>query len=199
MDDNKTFADQISRILEKNKVVKPSESRAMQKAFHDSEKEQFDEFLLEEGLVQENDLLQALSEYYQVPPFDLVGYFFDHDLVTKFPKDFLLRNAIIPLEVDEDILVVVASDPNQEGLESTIRNFVSYDIVFLVGLRRDICDAVKEFYDRALTEVSQDEDIKEELRERSQAEREEEEEETIPYDDYEPFDEEIKLPEKDDD
>ena len=158
MDDKKTFAGQISHILEKNKVVKPDESRAMQKAFHNSEKEQFDEFLLEEGLVQEDDLLRALSEYYKVPSFDIVGYFFSHDLVTKFPKGFLLREAIIPLEVDENILAVVASEPNKEGLESAIRDFVSYDVVFMAGLRRDICDAVKEFYDISPSDVVQEDD-----------------------------------------
>ena len=37
-------------------------------------------------LDQEN-LLEALSEYYQVPSFDVVGYFFERHLFHMFPKE----------------------------------------------------------------------------------------------------------------
>jgi len=162
MEKRHTFAQDLSEILERNKVLSHEESLAIQKAFHDSEKAQFDDFLLEEGLVQEEDLLKALSQHYQVPAFDVVGYFFNHDLITKFPKGFLLREAVAPVEIEENILSVVASEPDKEGLESMIREFVSYDIVFMVGLRRDICDAVKEFYDKSPTDIEEDSDLREE-------------------------------------
>jgi len=165
-----TFTRSLSEILERHKVVSKDEVIAMEKAFENSEKAQFDEFLLDEGLVDENDLLKALAEHYQVPSFDVVGYFFDHNLLMKFPKGFLLREAVAPVEIEENILSVVASDPSKEGLESRIREFVSYDIVFMVGLKRDICDAVKEFYDRSPSEVDEDQDLREERQLESEAE-----------------------------
>jgi len=161
MDKSHTFAQDVSEILKRQKAVTPDEALALQKAFKDSEEQQFDEFLLEEGLVEEEALLKALAVYYQVPAFDVVGYFFDHNLLTKFPKDFLLREGFIPLEVENDILSVVAGEPNKDGFESMIRDYVSYDIVFMVGLRRDICDAVKEFYDVSPTEIDADQDLRE--------------------------------------
>jgi len=162
MENGHTFAQDLSEILERHKAVTPDESLALQKAFKDSEKEQFDDFLLEEGLVEEDVLLKALSEYYQVPAFDVVGYFFNHNLLTKFPKGFLRREVFVPLEVENDILSVVASEPNKEGFESMIRDYVSYDIVFMVGLRRDICDSVKEFYDVSPADIEEDQDLREE-------------------------------------
>jgi len=170
MEKGHTFTQSLSKILESNKVVSRDEVLAMQKAFEESEKAQFDEFLLDEGLIDESDLLKALGEYYQMPSFDVVGYFFDHNLLTKFPKGFLLREAIVPVEVEDNILSVVASDPSRDGLESSIREFVSYDIVFMVGLKRDICDAVKEFYDRSPAEIDEDQDLREERQLESEAE-----------------------------
>ena len=38
---------------------------------------------------------------------DPIGYFFDHYLLIKFPKDFLLRNLVIPIEVVEDNILMV--------------------------------------------------------------------------------------------
>lgn len=165
MEKRKNFVEGVSAVLERNNVVTKDESLAMQKAFYESEKEQFDEFLLEQGLVAEEDLLKALSQYYQTPTFDVTGYFFLRHLLRMFPKDFLLREAIIPVEVDENIMSVVVSDPSIEGLESKIRDFVSYDITMMVGLRRDICDAVKEFYDKSITEIQTDSDLREERQE----------------------------------
>ena len=74
----------------------------------------------------------------------------------------LLQNVIIPLEVDENIMVVVTSRPDNPDLLPEIGKYVSYDIQFYVGIGHDICDAVKEFYDMSETEVDDDEDIHEE-------------------------------------
>ena len=162
MEKGHTFAQDLSEILERQKVITHDESLALKKAFKDNEADQFDDFLLQEGLVEEGVLLKALSVHYQVPAFDVVGYFFDHNLLTKFPKEFLLSEGIVPLEVDNDILSVVASEPDKEGLESMIRDYVSYDVVLMVGLRRDIGDSVKEFYDESPSEVEGDQDLREE-------------------------------------
>lgn len=146
---NETFAQELCDILVKNKTIEQKESEAMHKAFANSEYDEFDDFLIEQGLVEESDLLRALSLYYKVPSFDVNGYFFNHMLLHQFPKDFLLRNAVIPLEMEnDDMLIVVASQPEKPGLESEMREFVSYDIEYMVGIQRDICDAIKEYYDK---------------------------------------------------
>jgi hypothetical protein len=154
MEKRESFAQALCDLFVKYKTITPAQARAMQRAFKTSTKETFDNFLLEEGLIEESVLLRALSDYYEVPCIDVVGYFFETFLLHKFPKDFLLRNEIIPLEVvDEEILMMVANDPSDQELLPQIGEFVSYDIQFNVGLARDICDSVKEFYDKSLTQV----------------------------------------------
>src|SRR3972149_7180123 len=91
------FAHKLSEILVKQGIFTSATSTDMTKLFKQSSKEAFDDFLLEEGLVTREALIQALSEYYETPSFDVVGYFFNHQLVTLFPKDELLRNSFIPL------------------------------------------------------------------------------------------------------
>ncbi len=159
---HESFVAGITKILTARKHIKPDEAAALRKAFQDSSKPYFDEFLLDEGLVDKESLLEALAEYYQVPAFDVVGYFFEHDLVRMFPQDFLIRNGLIPLEQDENILVMVASEPDNPELLPLIGNYLSYDIQFRVGIRSDIIDAVEEFYQRSLTEVDFDRDLDEE-------------------------------------
>lgn len=158
MDKRETFAQGLCDILVKQKAVSESEGRALARAFKNSEKENFDDFLLEEGLVEENVLLRALAQYFQVPSVDVTGYFFDTQLLRNFPKDFLLRNRIIPLEMEDDIMIVVASDPDNPDLLPAMGAYTSEDIQFRVGLGRDISDSVKEFYDKSPTDLIDDSD-----------------------------------------
>ncbi len=152
-----TFVEGLTKILVDRKFVSEQMAQDLKKAFKDSAKPYFDEFLLDEGLIEKDDLLEALAQYFQVPSFDVSGYFFKYQLLHMFPEDFLVRQVVIPLEVDEDEMVIVANDPSLPGLESLIRNYVSYDIVFQVGLRRDIIDQVRDYYDKSLTDLPVDE------------------------------------------
>lgn len=148
-----TFVEGLARILMLQNVIKEDEAKAIIKAFKDTDQGNFDQFLLDEGLVSRTDLLNALSTYYNVPAFDVLGHFFDHQMLHMFPKDFLLRNAIIPLEHDDNIMLIIAANPQDPELLPRIGEHVSYDITFNVGLEQDISDAIKEFYDASPADV----------------------------------------------
>lgn len=154
-----TFAQELSDILIKQRVLAPDVARQIQASYGRSSIDEFDDFLLEEGLVAKQDILQALSAYYSVPAFDVTGKFFDRLLLQNFPKEFLARNVVIPLEEEnEDMLMVVAADPQRPGLEAAMREFANTDINFLVGISQDISDAINEYYDKADTEDTRDQE-----------------------------------------
>lgn len=180
----KGFEAGFLEVLVQLKFITPEDATELLKRYDESDVDQFDEFLLSEGIVEQDHLLQALSGYYQVPSFDVVGYFFETHLLRMFPKDMLLRNEIIPMQVDENMMIVVAANPNNSELLFEIGENVSYDIRFYVGIARDICDAVKEYYDKADTEDVEDEDIRQEHLLMSEFERMEDEPSFIIY----PFD-----------
>jgi hypothetical protein len=159
-----TFAQELSDILIKNKVMSQDRAKDLQKAFAKSSLAAYEDFLLEEGLVSRDYLLQALSHYYTVPAFDVVDHFFDTHLLRKYPKDFLMRNAVIPLEVDENMVVIVAAEPERPGLDSELEGFASYSVRFFVGIRQDILDAIEQYYDTSLTVLPNEDDTDQEER-----------------------------------
>lgn len=169
MKKHESFVEALCSIFIKNNIVSAAEAVAMKRLFKDRSGDTFDDFLLSEGLVEKTDVLNALSEYYRMPAFDVLGYFFDHALLHAFPKDFLYENGIIPLEVDdESILIMIAADPGNENLLPAIGNHVSYDVQFMVGIRQDIEDAIDEFYDQSLAVVDEDSDLDAERRKRDE-------------------------------
>ena len=64
----------------------------------------------------------------------------------------MIRYKFIPLERDQNMLVVVASNPNDQELLKIIGDSVSYDVRFQVGLAQDIMDAAQEFSDYSVTQ-----------------------------------------------
>jgi type IV pilus assembly protein PilB len=155
------FIRELTHILIKNGALTGAKEQQLDAAFQKSEHERYEMFLLDEGLVEPEVLLKALSLCYKVPAFDVADYFFERYLLHFFPKDFLLRHTIIPVELDEDILVVAASNPADPELAAAINEYVSHDIQFCVGIYQDICDAVEEFYDPSLTEGTDEDETDE--------------------------------------
>lgn len=169
----------IIEILHRNKALKAPDSKAMIVAFKGRSDLSFEEFLMHEGLISKDDLLEALSEYYHVPFFDVMGIFFQRHLVDMFPKDVLLRHNFIPYRQDGDVLILIAAEPDDPDLAEVVGMYVSYDVDFLVGYFRDIQDEIEDFYDSPLTEDLQagDQDIRHEHEEEKDAESLEEIEE----------------------
>lgn len=160
------FVQGLSDILAKNKAIQSKEIPALIEDFKTRSDLAFEEFLIDEGIINRPALLQALGEYYNVPPIDVIGIFFDHHLVTMFDEDVLMRHSFIPYERDGDVLSIIAAEPDDAELAEIIGKSVSYDVAFMVGYFRDIQDEVGEFYNLAVTEEEpEDEDLREERHE----------------------------------
>lgn len=154
MSKHTTFVDRLVDILIKSKVITEQDAKVYRQQFESSDSDSFDDFLITEGLISKENLLIALSTYYQLPFVDVEGYYVDGELIRNFPKEFLVNNEVIPLEMEDDFLVVAAAHPADPSLLSLFGKYTSEDIQFQVGLAQDIIDAIEEYYDKSLTETS---------------------------------------------
>ena len=155
----------ISSILARHQLIGLDDLAALRSSFDHRDDITFEDFLVEEGIVDKSDLLQALSEYYRVPQLDVVGEFFDHYLVRLVPEDVLLNHLFIPYQRENDNLWVVAAEPDDPHLPVVLGKYLSHNFNFMVGLPQDIRDAIREYYDESNT--YQPNDIANRLMERS--------------------------------
>lgn len=146
MEKKVSFVERMVASLINDGICSVDESKNIVKAFEDSDTEHFDVFLLEEEWVDKEGLLKTLSKVYDIPAFDVTGYFFDHELLLLFPKDFLTENLFIPLRTDEETLFIIMNNPENIEVLETIGNYVSYSISVQVGISRDILEAITEYY-----------------------------------------------------
>ena len=150
MESSKEFIAALTKILIQNKAIPEKDADLVIKEFEGYSKGAFDEFLLREGLVSKEDLLVALGQYYHVPAVDVRGYFFDPGLIRAFPEDLLLHYAVVPLEVDQSIMTVVAAQPNISGLAGKLEGYGTYVIEFRVGLYQYIIDIIREYHEEEI-------------------------------------------------
>lgn len=146
------FINGILDVLCDLEILTRSETVALEEDFESNEAEYFEDYLVDEGIVEKEGLLQALEQYYSVPAIDVLGEIFDHKLLIMFPKDVLLRNCCIPYRHDGQLLVIITSNPKNEDLDAILGNYVSYDFEFYVGIPRHIDMMIKDFYQDELYE-----------------------------------------------
>jgi len=158
----------LSAVLTHRRLITPAEMLNFEREFHNRSDIAFEDFLLETGMVDREDLLEALSQYYGVPALDVVGEFFNHQFLRLLPLDMMLNHLVIPYYRDEgdDSLWVVAAHPNDPHLLYVLGKYISHDINFMVGLPQDIHDTIREFYDES--DTYQPNSIANQLMERSQ-------------------------------
>jgi len=144
---NDKFINRLAVALVKLKVMSDSESESFIKEFQERSKGRIDDFLIDENVIDREVLLKALQMVYGLATYDVRGHFFNHLVVLLFPKDVLMSKGIIPLDIDDDIMTIVVSNPEDEEVLDLLGNYVPYSVNMLVGIHRDILDAIEEYYD----------------------------------------------------
>ena len=143
------FVDGLCRSFARHKVLRQEEIQELRRLYKDRSDVAFEYFLIDQGLVSKQDVLRGLEEYYK-------GLEFEHHYLIMFPKDEMLRNGFVPYSRDGEVLEVIARDPSNENLLAIIGTYVSYDIMFMVGLARDIDDVIEDYDDPSLTQPGLD-------------------------------------------
>ncbi len=141
--------------LEEQAIVSAEMSAEIERLMNDEQKN------LEEALfgvgVTPDTLRTAASEYFQVPVFVMPeGFDIKAEILTYVPEDSALHYSVIPLLLEDGILVVGVNDPDDLQVKEAL-NFIStkhnlpYKMVFM--LLEDIKKAL-EFYSNLKGEVT---------------------------------------------
>jgi type IV pilus assembly protein PilB len=109
------------------------------------------EVLVGRGLMAEDDVAFALSQEFDVPllssqngsmrPSD------DQDLRKLIPKQFALRNVILPFSRDGNVFTCVMFNPLDVMLVDELRKITGCEVNTVVATKSDILRAIEEFYD----------------------------------------------------
>jgi len=77
----------------------------------DSSSLRFGEICVQEGLVSEDILYQAIAEQFGLEFIDLTAYRLNEHILALFPADIIYRYTFVPLELVGESIAIAISDP----------------------------------------------------------------------------------------
>lgn len=91
------------------------------------------EALVQMGLVSSKEMAETLAEYLHLPFFDLKTVFPSRDLLRTFPKGLALEYQAIPVQEDEERLIVALSDPTHLAAQDSIQFYLQRPVSFVAS------------------------------------------------------------------
>lgn len=134
--------DQLQYVIEKRKTVS----------------ERFGEICVNDGLVTEEEVSRALAEQFGFEFIDLQGFKIDEAILSAFPPDVVYRYHFIPLDQEDEALVIAISDPTDVINLDQLEMLLDRPLKIKVASKGQIAQILRrgEGTSRVLKEVSED-------------------------------------------
>ena len=110
------------------------------------------EVLIRLGMVKEDQVVVALGKQLNIPYFSLGSELKpagEQNLMDLVPKDFALRNTVLPLSHHLGSLTVAMFDPLDLILIDNLRKITGCEINPVIAAKSDINKAIEKFYGKS--------------------------------------------------
>lgn len=139
------MSSKIGELLVKNNVITPTqleEALKLQKQ-HGGK---IGTTLTKQGFIKESQLLQFLSEQYNVPAIKLSEFSIDQDVLKIIPAEVAAKYNIMPLSLKNSTLIVAMVDPTNIFALDDIKFLTGYRVEPLIASENSILGAIDMYY-----------------------------------------------------
>jgi len=142
------MADKLGEILLDNKLLTTEQ---LEKALDEQKKSggRLGTILIKQGVVEDNDLLQFLSQQHGVPSIKLSEFEINQDVLKIIPADVASKYQMMPLSVKDSTLLVAMIDPSNIFALDDIKFLTGYRVEPLIASENDIVQAIDTHYGTA--------------------------------------------------
>ncbi|MCX5707737.1 MAG: ATPase, T2SS/T4P/T4SS family [Candidatus Omnitrophica bacterium] len=98
------------------------------------------------GIVSEEELLQTLSQQFNIPLIRLKPEDIDSELAKKIPAKLVTHYNFMPLRMKDKLLQVAINDPMEILALDEIKLFLKQDLELFLANQKDILESIKNFY-----------------------------------------------------
>ncbi len=137
----------LAGMLVKKGVISLPELRNLESSLTAGEK--LKDLLMREGKISEDDLLDIVSEQYNVPKIKLSELDIDPEIIKILPKRIVLRHNVVPVSRIGNTLTVAMTDPSDMNAQDDIKFLTDYNIEVVVASESDIKEAIHKYYEES--------------------------------------------------
>ncbi len=151
----KSLKEQLLNILTENKVLKPEQ---LNKALEIQRRKggRLSNILVSLKLVNEKDLMLALSKSLHIPPINLTKLNIKPELIKIIPEHVARHYQLIPISRIGDNLTVAVSDPLNIFALDDIRALTNYKVKSVLSTEEEINEAIRRYYIKNAGEIIKD-------------------------------------------
>ncbi|MYL33297.1 type II secretion system protein GspE [Pontibacillus yanchengensis] len=102
--------------------------------------------LLEKGFITEQQLIEVLEFQLGIPHISLYQYPIDPSIINIVPKEFVQRNLVIPLNKEDNQLVVAMNDPMDYYTIDDLKISTGFQISPVIATKDEILQAINKHY-----------------------------------------------------
>ena len=119
------------------------------------------DILVELSYVTEKSMLECLSQQLGAPLIDVKNYDINAKAVTLVRGSYARKNHVLPLDFQNNMLVVATNDPLNYYVLDEMRTMTGYETTVALAIRHDIDEAIERFYSEATVNSAVDDINKE--------------------------------------
>jgi len=107
-------------------------------------------------LIDEDSLTIALSEGLGMPPMNISRLKIDPEVIKLIPKDFVIKNKVMPISVIGDNITMAMADPLNIFVMDNVKALTGYTITPIISRPKDLENSIKKYYE---DDEEEDEDV----------------------------------------
>ncbi len=131
-------------LVEMGCITAPELAEALQKQRESDER--IGDVLLNNGYVQPEDLTRALADQFDMEMVDLDSIEIDSEVIEMVPPDLAKEHKIVPIDFDDDILVIAMGDPLDLYTLDNLRFRIGCQVECVLATKTAIDEALTKFY-----------------------------------------------------
>ncbi len=110
------------------------------------------ELLIEEGIIQEKQMIEVLEFQLGIPHMDLEKYFIDPEIPRLINENLARRHVLIPIRKDRDKLIVAMADPLNIFARDDVQIATNMQVEPVISTKHDILGAIDQYYGKQRAE-----------------------------------------------
>lgn len=104
------------------------------------------DFLIQQKIISENGLFEAVANFYAVPFIDLKRQVIRKDLLRFIPEPAVMAHQVIPYEEDDKTLHIATTDPTDLEMLEFIKKRTPHQVVVAVTTPTSIKEVLKQYH-----------------------------------------------------
>ncbi|MBU1887706.1 MAG: Flp pilus assembly complex ATPase component TadA [Candidatus Omnitrophica bacterium] len=140
-----SLKERLTEILIKDKIISEEQLKEAL-AIHKKKGGLLKKILVEQGFVNEKDLMAALSQGLGIPPIMLSRFKIDEEILKLVPRDFTRKYQIVPVSRVGNVLTIATADPLNVFVIDDLRAITGLEVGTIIASEKDVQDVIEQYY-----------------------------------------------------